>query len=506
MKRTMRRIVWFCFSTALALAVCAGHWLWHETHTRIPNTQNTRNFGEISLSAVNFRNRNYRWPESLEELKPFPTLCQDARSGEPYLWVANDHLYANTADAAAVEEKRVLMMLPHTFRSKPWPFGRIETIVLLEDMSVTYLPPSAIRKGEPARTADKPDPIAWHYPLHRTWSPKRIFSDPKVIRLCYAIADQDYELVEQLVKTEGVDINTRGLRDITPLLWAFPLGRAESRHRWASLQRRPEDAFLEQVKQIEREVLSKHGAFLERLLKLGADPNVILQETEHSEIPGDVKGLEVPFSMFPPEPGYSVTHLAAILYGPTAFNYFPIVMANGGDPNLIDKTTDRTPTSIVCGGHAELIGSPKPSPVNLALAIEAQADLECATKSGDTPILLAAQGIQRFCLVYMLIHAGADYRATNIEGKGLVDFVRHYRRLIDRPPIYLREIDPYFFEVVRFLEQEQMLPSGTGQQWQAEVDELVRESDQLVHGERCPFVDQWVGSRPRQPTRKPVDD
>ncbi len=497
MKRTMRRIVWFCFSTALALAVCAGHWLWHETHTGIPNTQNTRNLGEISLSVVNFRNRNYRWPESLQELQPFPTLCHDARSGEPYLWVANDHLYANTADVGAVEEKRVVMMLPHTFRSEPWPFGRIETIVLLEDMSVTYLPPSAIRKGEPARTADKPDPTAWHYPLHSTWSPKRIFSDPKVIRLCYAIADQDYELVEQLVKREGVDINARGFRDITPLLWAFPLGQAESLHR--RLQCRSEDAFredafLEQVKQIEREVLSKHAAFLERLLKLGADPNVVLQETEVSEIPGNVKGLEVPSSMFPPEPGYSVTHLAAILYGMTEFNYFPIVMTNGGDPNLIDKTTGRTPTSIICGGHLEVIGSSKPSPVNLALAIEAHADLECATKSGDTPILLA--GIRRFCLVYMLIHAGADYRATNIEGEGLVDFVRRYRQYIGWPDTHPREIDPYFFEVVRFLEQEQMLPSGTCQQWQAELDELVRESDQLVHGERCPFVDQWVGSRP----------
>lgn len=354
--------------------------------------------------------------------------------------------------------------------------------------------PSVAEKPEP-----EPDPNAWNYPLYNTWSPKRIFADPKVVRLCYAIADQDYELVEHLVKAERVDINTRGFRDITPLFWAFPLGRAESIHRQSSLPHGPNDAFREQARQIEQEVLSKHAAFLERLLKLGADPNVILQEADRSEILGDVKGLTVPYGMWSPQPGHSVTHLAAILYG-AGFNYFPIVMANGGDPNLIDTTTDRTPTSIVCGGHLDVIGSLKPSPENLALAIDAQADLECVTQYGDTPILLAGT---RFCLVHMLIHAGADYRATNNRGKGLVDFVRRYRRLIDSPPTDPREIDPYFFEVVRFLEQEQMLPDGTCQQWRGEIDKLVGESDQLVHGERSPFVDQWVEEHKR-PTRKPA--
>lgn len=151
MKRKKRLVLWFSVSTAAVIAVCVGNSFWHETHTRIPNSQNTSNLGEIGHSVIVFRDRNHRWPESLEELKLSPTLCQDARSGEPYLWVANDHLYANTADVGAVKEKRVVMMLPHTFRSKPWPFGRIETIVLLEDSSVTYLPPSAIRKGEPDR-------------------------------------------------------------------------------------------------------------------------------------------------------------------------------------------------------------------------------------------------------------------------------------------------------------------------------------------------------------------
>lgn len=358
--------------------------------------------------------------------------------------------------------------------------------------------PSVAEKPEP-----EPDPTAWNYPLYNNWSPKRIFADPKVIRLCYAIADQDYELVEQLVKTEGVDINTRGFRDITPLFWAFPLGRAESIDRLSSLPHRPYDAFQEQARQIEQEVLSKHAAFLERLLKLGADPNVILQEeADCSEILGGVKALTVPYGMWSPRPGHSVTHLAAILYGLSSFNYFPIVMANGGDPNLIDKTTDRTPTSIVCGGHLDVIGSVKPSPENLALAIESQADLECVTQYGDTPILLAGT---RFCLVHMLIHAGADYRATNNRGKGLVDFARRYRRLIDSPPTDPREIDPYFFEVVRFLEQKQMLPDGTCQQWRGEIDKLVGESEQLVHGERSPFVDQWVEEHKR-PTRKPADD
>lgn len=149
MKHKKRRlIVWLCLSALAAFAVCAGNWLWHETHTRTPNTQNTCNFGDIGGLAGEFMNRNRRWPETLEELELPERLCQDARSGAPHRWVANDRLYAKSADDGLTEEHRVLMTLSHTFRSEPWPFGRVETLVLLDDLSVAYLPPSKIHQRE----------------------------------------------------------------------------------------------------------------------------------------------------------------------------------------------------------------------------------------------------------------------------------------------------------------------------------------------------------------------
>lgn len=350
---------------------------------------------------------------------------------------------------------------------------------------------------------------AWNYPLYNGWSPKRIFADPKVVELCYAIADQDYEAVLRLVQKEGVDINARGFRNFTPLYWAFPLGRTEAVHRWSSAGLEGRDPESRQrIRQIERQVLSKHAAFLEKLLKLGADPNIVVHDAPRSEILGPMKFLAL--LGINTTKRYSVTHRAVERYGPSEFNYLPIVMAHGGDPNVVDPTSDRTPTALLCSAST-IVSSLRPCPENLALMIDAHADLEWQTREGDTPILLAAHA-SRYGLVSMLICAGADFRVANNKGENLASFVKKRKRFIDIAPMELKtfveerikqgispgircEIDPYFLEVVAFLEQEGMLPGGTREQWKSEIDEAVGMSVAVAYGQRDPFLDDWLAKR-----------
>ena len=75
------------------------------------------------------------------------------------------------------------------------------------------------------------------------WKAADFFTDPGVISLCKAIEAKDITEIDRLVKS-GVNVNAKGRGNMTPLLWAFPMGE---------------------------EVFGK-------MLDLGADPNVQLTE------------------------------------------------------------------------------------------------------------------------------------------------------------------------------------------------------------------------------------
>ena len=52
------------------------------------------------------------------------------------------------------------------------------------------------------------------------YDPENLFSDQKVIKLCYALKAGDLNKADELLK-EGVDINTVGKDGMTPFLWLF---------------------------------------------------------------------------------------------------------------------------------------------------------------------------------------------------------------------------------------------------------------------------------------------
>lgn len=349
-------------------------------------------------------------------------------------------------------------------------------------------------------------------PAYRNWSADKFFDDPKVLELCEAIKAMDFDRIEHLVKKEGVDINARGHDNVTPLFWMFPLGLLEA---YKSIPRDENGYLIEsEMGPAEQVAFAKHARLMERLIELGADPNVKLSDIR-PESQRETQ-YEVPLVAFFMVKGLAVTHLAARLYGVAEYNYFPMVMANGGDPNLIYDARGVPPVFLVVGAYYPSY-SPRgsSSPQNLALLIGARVDLEFRAPDGNTPILAAADA-EHFDLVHMLMHAGADVRAKNQRGLDLAWFMRKRKRFIENMPAEYkkffeevpnysrvegtrREIEPYFLDVVGFLEEEALLPEGTQPKWKAEIDQLIKDYGKAAYGKRDPFVDEWVAKRRKLP-------
>jgi ankyrin repeat protein len=199
-----------------------------------------------------------------------------------------------------------------------------------------------------------------------------------VISLCRAIEKRDVAEIERVVKS-GVNINTKGRGNMTPLLWAFPMGE---------------------------------GVF-KKMLELGADPNVKLTE----------RILPVAF-----EAGDSVTIACAthdiidgLLHdgyfrGVPMDNYLKLVLKYGGNPNIVDAKGEtplfRLERSI-----------PSKLPARIRLLLDAGADIDHRNWARRTPLL---SGVGEADYLLCLLRGGADYRLVGSNG---LDFILVLERL-----------------------------------------------------------------------------
>jgi uncharacterized protein len=195
------------------------------------------------------------------------------------------------------------------------------------------------------------------------WEAEAYFDDPQMIALCHAIEASDIAEIDRLVAT-GANVNAQGKGKMTPLLWAFP------------------DNKLERFK---------------RMLEHGADPNVVIESDFNTH--GGMR------------PGDSVTHLAC----KTAFpEYFELVFANGGNPNLIKNgiISKETPLFTLIQGSA-------PNKLEkVKLLIDAGADLDYMEGTGGTPVMSAVGWGGQFDIALVLLEAGADpgiYQSNQIQ-------------------------------------------------------------------------------------------
>jgi uncharacterized protein len=210
-------------------------------------------------------------------------------------------------------------------------------------------------------------------PMHERlkWKAEDFYTDPGVVQLCKAIEAKDVKEIERLVKS-GVDVNAKGRGNMTPLLWAFPMG---------------EDIF-------------------KKVLDLGADPNVKL--TERLQGGFHKPGLSVMLATVS-APVSGAVHKQYFFDVPMD-NYLRLVLEHGGDPNLEDASGE-TPVFDAVVYHPNI-------PEAIQLLKGAGADIDHRDHQGYTALSRTTGA--RFNSALALLKAGADYGIATPNG---LDFV-----------------------------------------------------------------------------------
>jgi ankyrin repeat protein len=213
------------------------------------------------------------------------------------------------------------------------------------------------------------------------WKAEKFFTDAGVLSLCKAIEAKELKEINRLVKS-GVDVNAKGRGNMTPLLWAFPMGES---------------------------VFGK-------LLELGADPNIKLTEDVWSMLR---KGRSV----------MSAVALGDLLDGPVhdkyfydipMNNYLKIVLEHGGNPNIEDSNDD-TPLLSLCYSERSKVSE------RIRLLLDAGADINHRNKQGMTTLINC---IFSYYFALDLLKFGADYRIADNNGFDAILFLEKDRRFL----------------------------------------------------------------------------
>ena len=196
-----------------------------------------------------------------------------------------------------------------------------------------------------------------------------MFPGQQARALAKAAADGDLRKLEELA-AQGIDVNARGIKNATPLVWALHKNNLKG--------------FI-------------------KLLELGADPNILLDD------------------------GGTVMHWAA-RHENTAF--LRAALEHGGSPNLRAGQFNETPLFSTIGYYANEV---RQENMQLLLASGADIDAKAVhsparmSMGGNTPAITAAQR-RRYDVVYELLKSGADHTVRNDDGDDLSNLAAQHRR------------------------------------------------------------------------------
>jgi uncharacterized protein len=224
-----------------------------------------------------------------------------------------------------------------------------------------------------------------HGPPHQRlkWKAEDFFTDAGVIKLCKAIEAKDLKEIDRLVKS-GVDVNAKGRGNMTPLLWAFPMGES----------------------------------VFEKLQELGADPNIKLTKDVWTMLR---KGRSV----------MSVAALGDLLDGPVHDQYFydapmdsylKLVLEHGGNPNIEDNNGDTPLLSLRYSDRSKVLN-------RIRLLLDAGADINHRNKQGKTTLL---ECINSYYFALDLLKCGADYRIVDSKGSDAILWLESGRRALEK--------------------------------------------------------------------------
>ncbi len=226
---------------------------------------------------------------------------------------------------------------------------------------------------EPVKPLDpkvfKWDPAVWDT------SADRIFSGEKAIALARAAENGDVATIDALVR-EGVDVNTRGARNYTPLLWSF--------------YKRSWDGYM-------------------ALLRNKADPNILTDR------------------------GEAVTLVAAEYGDP---KWLREALAHGGNPNLVDIGNPfghmETPLIYAPGNDPHTL---RDREENVRLLLAAGANPNYQGIDGQSAFFYAVT-VTDYEAAAAMLDAGADMRLKSAAGDDAVEWL-HQR--LGEPGMYALE-------------------------------------------------------------------
>jgi ankyrin repeat protein len=192
-------------------------------------------------------------------------------------------------------------------------------------------------------------------------TPGEAFMNPELRSLANAASRGDVKRIQEIVRS-GVDVNGKGDRGITAIYFA--------------LRERRRDSF-------------------EKLLELGADPNLIWDY------------------------GNSVMHFAAGIDDPF---FLSTAISHGGDVNLVNPEDGETPIFRAVRPDGKK---------NVVTLIRKGADLNVRRSiTGQTPLLAAAH-LNQYDAAYQLLEAGADFTIKSAWNTWIMDNIVLDRRTMD---------------------------------------------------------------------------
>jgi hypothetical protein len=134
MKIKKRRIVLFVFSIGIPIAIVLTIWFaasFNDFMVGLRSSSVDRDYAEIRDSLYKFKNNHGRWPKDFEEsgcLDVNKKVVTDFRTGVPYLYLADKNVYFYIRGSK--ELCPVFVMLPKSYRTNFWPFGKQQNIVM----------------------------------------------------------------------------------------------------------------------------------------------------------------------------------------------------------------------------------------------------------------------------------------------------------------------------------------------------------------------------------------
>ena len=247
------------------------------------------------------------------------------------------------------------------------------------------------------------------------WKVEDFYSDPGAIALCKAIQAKNLPEIDRLVKS-GVDVNAKGVGNMTPLLWAFPAGEEVFGH----------------------------------VLDLGADPNTKLTK-------------DIIWAVFDKDTSVMMACAGVAIDGEThekcfydvkMENYLELVLKHGGNPNA-ENAYGQTPVfwALDWGDpHGNHETTRRVLAKKIRLLVDAGADIDHKDGVGETALSKLTVG--GYCPPLTLLKAGADYRVPNRFGWDLVLSFEYRKMQYERRDKSHLTPEPAEKELFEFLSQE----------------------------------------------------